>query len=177
VLSLLGWQQVTMIGNTFFGLQNLLFLSRPKEDWDYSDYLIDNNTYLEGDASTPFNLENQSLDFVGWRKAGAFDHHSRWVTSPSGRPTGTKIFIRPNRYELGRANITVYNWDRKSTVQVDLREVLTRDMLYEIRNVLDYDGAPVAAGVYSGAPLTLPLVRNSTGAEFNVFVVESRLRH
>ena len=29
----------------------------------------------------------------------------------SSRPSGVKIFIRPNQYEFGRANITVFNWD------------------------------------------------------------------
>ncbi len=29
----------------------------------------------------------------------------------STRPTGVKVFVRPNAYEAGRANIVVYNWD------------------------------------------------------------------
>ena len=34
----------------------------------------------------------------------------------TSRPPGTKVFVRPNRYEAGRANITVYNWNLADTV-------------------------------------------------------------
>jgi Right handed beta helix region len=96
-------------------------------------------------------------------------------TSVQGdHPTGAKIFIRPNRYESGRANIIVYNWDRADSVAVDLREVLAVGERYEVHNVVDYFGVPVSAGTYSGGPITLSMTGTSTGPEFNVFVVESR---
>jgi len=173
VLSVSGWQKVTMAGNTFFGLQNLLSLTRPA-GVETSDYQIDNNTYLGGDASTPFNLQNQSVDFPQWQEAGNFDHNGRLVATPNKRTVGTKVFVRPNRYEPGRANVTVYNWDLKPNIEVDLQEVLTEGASYEVRNVLDYYGDPVAMGTYSGAPVKLPMTGTSTGPEFNAFVVLSR---
>ncbi len=30
-------------------------------------------------------------------------------------PTGVKVFIEPNLYEAGRANITVFNWNLSPT--------------------------------------------------------------
>ena len=36
------------------------------------------------------------------------------------RPTGVKVFVRPNQYEPGRANITVFNWDHVGTVNVSV---------------------------------------------------------
>jgi len=175
VLSVSGWEKVTMAGNTFFGLQNLLSLIRPAGA-ETSDYQIDNNTYLGGDASTPFNLQNQSVDFVQWQEAGNFDHNGRWGGTPSKRPGGTKVFVRPNRYEPGRENVTVYNWDLKPDIEVDMHQVLTKGASYEVRNVLDYYGDPVAVGTYSGAPVKLPMTGTSTGPEFNAFVVFSRQR-
>ena len=35
-------------------------------------------------------------------------------------PTGTKVFVRPNRCEPGRAHVAIYNWDLRSEVSVDL---------------------------------------------------------
>ena len=45
-------------------------------------------------------------------------------TYASSRPTGVKVFVRPNHYEPGRANITIYNWDKAATVDVSLAGIL-----------------------------------------------------
>lgn len=41
----------------------------------------------------------------------------RVVTSDPAEP---KVFLRPNRYEPGRANFVIYNWSRQAIVPVDL---------------------------------------------------------
>jgi hypothetical protein len=101
----------------------------------------------------------------------------------SSRPTGVKIFVRPNTYEAGRANITVYNWDGLNFVNVDVSGVLSVGDRYEVRNAQDFFGAPVLSGTYSGAALTLPVTGLSiaspvgraapiaSGTEFNAFVL------
>jgi hypothetical protein len=99
------------------------------------------------------------------------------------RPTGTFVYVRPNAYEAGRANITVYNWDRKATVAVDVSSVLTVGAQFEVRNAQDFFAAPVLSGVYAGGTLTLPMTGLTvvapiggtapppTGPDFNVFVL------
>lgn len=101
----------------------------------------------------------------------------------SNRPSDVKVFIRPNAYEAGRANITIYNWDGVSFMNVDVSNVLFVGDGYEIRNAQDFFGAPVLSGIYSGAALTLPLTGLSiappvgrtapaaSGTEFNAFVL------
>ena len=101
----------------------------------------------------------------------------------STRPAGTRVFVRPNAYEDGRANITIYNWDRHSTVPVDMSSALTVGSDFEVRNAQDFFGAPVASGTYGGGSITLPMTGLSvaspmgwpapapTGPEFNAFVV------
>ena len=101
----------------------------------------------------------------------------------SSKPTGVKVFVRPNAYESGRANITIYNWDLKSTVSVDASAVLSSGQGYEVRNAADFFGAPVLTGTYDGSPLVLPMSGLSvatpigvlapppTGPEFNVFIL------
>ena len=104
-------------------------------------------------------------------------------TYTTSRPTGIRMFIRPNVYEPGRANITVFNWDLASTVNVDLSSVLQPGSQYEIRNAQNYFAAPVATGTYTGGTVSIPMTDLSvaspvgwtapppTGPEFNAFVL------
>jgi hypothetical protein len=105
----------------------------------------------------------------------------------AARPTETRVFVRPDRYDPGRALIVVYNWAGDDTVDVDIGGVLPRDALYEVRNAQDFTGVPVASGTYGGGTLRLPLTglapaqpvctpggvtaAEQTGREFNVFVL------
>src|SRR5262245_42117393 len=90
---------------------------------------------------------------------------------PSGRPSGVKVFVRPNRYEAGRANITVYNWDLKNQVEVDLSGALRNGDRFEVRNARDFYGQPVLSGVYAGKPLSMPMAGSQPAPEFGAFVV------
>ena len=99
------------------------------------------------------------------------------------RPTATRVFVRPNQYEAGRANITVYNWDLASTVSVDLSDVLSVGSVYQIRNAQDFFAAPVLTGTYDGNPVNIPMTGLSvttpiglrqpppSAPRFNVFVL------
>jgi hypothetical protein len=93
------------------------------------------------------------------------------------------VVVRKNPYEAGRANITVYNWERQGSVSADLSDVLSNGDRYTVYNVLDL-ALPVASGIYAGGPVTLPLNgvtavtaigaslrAPSTGTEFNTFIV------
>jgi hypothetical protein len=82
------------------------------------------------------------------------------------RPTrGKKIFIRPNKYEPGRANITVFNWDKSPKVDVDLKGTgLKKGDAFEIRDVQDFYGKPAATGKYNGKPVEIPMTGQSTAA-------------
>ena len=76
---------------------------------------------------------------------------------PSG-PHGTQVIVRPNRYQRGRAHVIVYNWDLQPEVTVDLSTTgLASGQPFEIRDVQDLFGEPLASGTYTGAPITLPM--------------------
>ena len=62
----------------------------------------------------------------------------------SSRPSGTQVFLRPNAYEAGRANITIYNWNLASSVSVSFSGILSNGQGFEIRNAHDFFGAPRA---------------------------------
>ena len=108
-------------------------------------------------------------------------------TYVTARPAENRVFVRPNRYETGRAHVVVYNWTLADTVDVDLGGVLAVGADYEVRNAQNWFAGPIAAGTFDGNPLRLPLTGLSpaqpygsptaidagemTGTEFNVFVV------
>lgn len=82
----------------------------------------------------------------------------------SAKPTGVKVVVRPNKYEAGRANIAIYNWDKKSTVSISSSQLsgvgLNNGDTYELRNVLNYFG-DVLTGTYNGSSITVPMTGRS----------------
>jgi hypothetical protein len=105
----------------------------------------------------------------------------------STKPAETKIFVRPNQYEVGRATVTVFNWTNLDSTPVDLSGIgLSNGDLFEVRDVQNYYGTPVLTGTYSGSTVVFPLSNTTvtqpkgilavaplqhTAKEFNVFVV------
>ena len=123
-------------------------------------------------------------DLAGWRTATGLDANSVSTETATGLPTsGSQIFVRPNQYEPGRANIIVYNWGAAASVAVDLSSVLRPGDQYEVRNVQAFFGTPVDSGTYAGGTIQLPMTNLQppppigggtfpvTGPLFNVFVV------
>ncbi len=104
------------------------------------------------------------------------------AAGPASRQTA--VFVRPNLYERGRATVTVYNWSQLGAVSVDLSGIVPVGARYEVRNVQDLYGAPVASGAFSGVvsiplggvtpppPVGLTSSRSPrTGPYFDVFLV------
>lgn len=101
-------------------------------------------------------------------------------------PKGSKVVVRPNLYEPGRAHILVHNWNGMNGLRVNLADAgLTPGTPYEIHSVLNLFSQPVAEGVFDGNPLSLrlnttvdavpavgvPTQPNSSDRTFSVFVV------
>jgi hypothetical protein len=76
-----------------------------------------------------------------------------------GHPRTSEIFVRPNRYQKGRANIAIFNWERRASVRVDLAGVgLRHGERFEIRDVRNYFGDPLAAGAFGESTIDLPVL-------------------
>jgi hypothetical protein len=107
----------------------------------------------------------------------------------SFRESTPRVFVRPNDYEPGRANVTVFNWGGAPAVPVDISKAVPVGAEFEVRWVENYFKGPVAGGVYKGGPVVLPMEglelaqpcgmtdavteRKRTSKEFRVFVVNS----
>lgn len=81
-----------------------------------------------------------------WQDDLEFDKRSTYIDAA---PTGIKVFLRKNNYDINRANVIIYNWDRADTVNVDVSQVLNLGDSYELRNVQDYFG-DVTRGTFNG---------------------------
>ncbi|HYJ84636.1 MAG TPA: hypothetical protein VEW46_01105 [Pyrinomonadaceae bacterium] len=177
------WQAVNFEGNTIYSTgDDLLELKRPAGGVS-SNYRWDFNKYFAPAPS--FSNDNQTLSFRDWRQLTRLDSHSQ--IAGTSRPNGVRIFVRPNRYEAGRANIVIYNWDLKDHVAVDVSSALPVGSSFEIRDAQNYFAEPVLRGTYKGGPLLLPMkltavhapvgnverIPRHTPPEFGVFVLQT----
>jgi hypothetical protein len=149
-------------------------LTKPSYQWD-------NNLYYGAGSLT---LDRNSRTWDGWRGTTGLDGHSAYGGT---RPRGTMVAIRANRYERGRANIIIYNWDHAASVAVNLAGIVEHGATYEVRDAQNFFGAPVRKGTYHGGTVELPMTGLSaaqpngsvsrphvhTAPEFGVFVVRS----
>ena len=140
---------------------------------------VSNNTMFAG-GCLPTSMTGNT--FYG--STSGFSHSSYPNnTYTTTRPSALQVFVRPNAYEAGRANITVFNWPNQSSVSVDLTGVLAPGSGFEVRNAADFLGAPVLTGTYNGGSLVLPMTGLSvatpygvaapdpSGPQFNAFVL------
>jgi hypothetical protein len=177
------WASATVHNNTFVGgsATEVVRTGGPTPgiyDWA-------GNTYYRDPGAAAWRQNDTSYAFDPWKAAtglGAAD-----AATATG-PVTTQVFVRPNQYEAGRAFIVIYNFAHQNPVSVDLSGVLTPGNHYEIRNVQDVYGTPVAAGTYGGGTIpismngvspprpigrTAPAQAPKTGPDFDVFLVTS----
>ena len=133
---------------------------------------------------------HEAASFVDQRGVSGHVDPKRHPDNTFGQvPKKNKVFIRPNKYEPGRANIVVFNWESADEVDVDLGSALPQGASFEIRNAQNFFAKPVAAGVHNGKPVRLPMVLDiarplgyedgltdteRTSKQFNVFVLLSQ---
>lgn len=80
------------------------------------------------------------------------------IYSDSEPRSATTVRVRPNRYERGRAHVTIFNWDHASAVAVDFSETgLAVGETFEIRDAQNYFGPPLLTATYTGMPIMVPL--------------------
>ncbi|MEO8097249.1 MAG: chitobiase/beta-hexosaminidase C-terminal domain-containing protein [Acidobacteriota bacterium] len=100
------------------------------------------------------------------------------------RPTANKVFVRPNRYEPGRAHLAIFNWELRNTVDVDISGIgLNPGDAYELHNGENYYG-DVVTSVWDGGSLAVRMTGHTTAnplgytawentyPEFGVFIIQ-----
>jgi hypothetical protein len=82
-----------------------------------------------------------------------------------------RVEVRPNRYDLNRANVVIFNWARTPAVEMSPRPFLEPGDGYRLLDPRDFFGRPVLAGAFDGSPL-----RVAVEGEFAAFVLVKRGR-
>jgi hypothetical protein len=183
------WQAGTVTGNVLFtdlvvGASERLLTASLADGARASDFLWNTNVYRHIGPATTFSFQDRTMTFAGWQQASGFDRDTEYAAT---RPTGARVFVRPNKYVRGRAHIIVYNWNADGQVALDLAAAgLTAGDRFEIRDAQNYYGAPIAAGLFNGGTVNVgltglvpaPLIGNvpyrvtHTAPAFAAFVVE-----
>jgi hypothetical protein len=150
------------------------------------------NNYLVGtvEFSDPWSpLDLQGNTFIGAVQGAVDTTPYPANTYLATAPTETRVFVRPNTHEAGRANVVVYNWGHDASVKVDVSHVLTPGTPFEVRRAQDYFGQLVLTGTYDGTSLVIPIdgappvqpvgavdaidPSETTGTDFDVFVLRA----
>ena len=175
------WEKMEFTGNTV--LANGSFVRLTESAASPAAGRWDGNSYVAmGKDGGVFEVSGAKLSFAQWREHGNRDAASQLG---SGRPKASRVFVRPNRYEPGRAHIVVYNWDRAASVAVDLSAVLHPGQRFEILHAQNYFSKPVLRGIFDGKSVPLPMAPRPavapvgivpeppipTAPEFDAFVV------
>jgi hypothetical protein len=121
--------------------------------WDHNRYLALGADAEDAGMRPLFATGGRRLDFDGWREVTGFDGSSTYAAAA---PDDADVFVRPNRYERGRAHIVIFNWSGLESVVVDLSATgLRPGEPFEIRDVQNLGGAPAISSTYDGSAVRL----------------------
>lgn len=116
-----------------------------------------NNNYSYGSDVNIINCQASSFtgnqfyarEFAGFNP-NSYPGNTFQAAIPAPKPSTNKVVVRPNQYESGRANITIYNWQNLGTVSVPVSGILNSGDTYQLRNVQDYF-SDIITGTYNGS--------------------------
>jgi hypothetical protein len=164
------WTTLDFTGNTVWAPATYVTSQQDKGGaWD-----IAGNTYLDNGHSTPFRRGEADMSFTDWRKSGN-DRDGTRRHGPAA-PHGVRVFVFPNQYEPGRANVAALCWDKRDAVEADLSKALNKGQSFAVYNCLDIrqtlaSAKPVLVATYQGAAVSLPLRHDPQTPHFDAFLV------
>lgn len=164
VTSFTRWQNVLFSGNTVRGSRELLSLIFPPSRFFVDGVTIDRNTYIVPDDRFAFTAHSDA-GFSGFATFARWQAMTTQEKASAVLPPlkGAQVIVRPNKYQPGRANVIVLNWDGAASVDVDLSSVKQAGQVYEILDARTM--RVVASGKYQG------VVRLSLNGELSVYLL------
>jgi hypothetical protein len=145
------WEDATVDDNTFVALDGTTLVSTAGAT---SSYRWTRNRYVADPASTAWRHDSRRLRFADWRASSGLGAADR---AGGPLPSEPAVFVRPNKYEPGRAHIAVVNVGNHAAVAVNVGGVLRVGDRYEVRNVQDLWGPAILSGTFTGAPIRIPM--------------------
>jgi hypothetical protein len=176
VLEMGYWTSAAFSNNTFAGSGNMIALNNAAPGgttWN-------GDVFHREAGANAWRLGTRTMSFGAWQSAVSATPDRAGVALPA-TPT---VIVRKSGYDPGRAIVVVYNWPHARQVEADVSGVLSSGDRYEVRNVQDWFGQPVASGTFNGT-LSLPMSGVAppapvgmaesraprTGPDFDVFVI------
>ena len=171
------WNGGTVQGNVISGTKTLIDFVDANSGYSWT-----NNTFYRDSTASAWKFGGTTYSLPAWRTASGLGAGDKGL----GAAGTTSVAVIPNSYEPGRANIVVYNWANQASANVNVGGILNSGDHYEVRNVQDLFGAPVASGTYNGGgTITVPLAGVTptppiggspagpvkTGPDFNAFLL------
>ncbi|MCB0325151.1 MAG: hypothetical protein KDD69_16315 [Bdellovibrionales bacterium] len=151
------WQNFDISDNVIYGSNNQYLAFFDRLPTSGTNHRSVNNRFYGVDLVVYQGKTMRYAEFVA--KSGL----QQGSTFTPGMPSGTWQFVRPNKYEKGRAHIVIYNWDEKNSLSVDVTAAGLKEgqnyRVYDVENVL---GAPVATGTYRSSARSVSLPLNLT---------------
>jgi hypothetical protein len=144
------WQALAVANNTLAGSSTMVNV----HDSSTAGWQWTGNQDWSDPSLTQWTFKNADYTFANWKTASGLGATDR---ATAGQPVVPQVFVRPNQYEPGRGHIVIYNWSGQSTVSVSLANVVRVGAHYEVRNVQDVFGTPVASGTYAGGSVSFPM--------------------
>ena len=152
------------------------------------NYRVQGNTFSGSPTALIMNCTNVTmtgntiLGLTSGFSQSSYPSNTYLTSHSSG---ATKVYIRPNQFESGRAHVAVLNWAGLGSVPVNLSGILNVGDTFEVMDAQDYLGLPVYSGVYAGGSINLTTLNTTvyrsfgnvpvppvhTPSEFNAFVV------
>lgn len=177
------WDSAAVQGNTVVGTNGTTVVHT--SGTGVLPYLWIGNTYFRDSTALAWVHNGTAYPLGGWRAASGLGTSD---ADSGSLPSATQVFVRPNKYETGRANVIVYNWGNLATVSADVSSAVPVGWHYAVHPVEDFYGAAVASGTYGGGSITIPMTAvtpptpigrqaprqaPTPGPAFDVFVVTS----
>jgi len=145
------WSRATVEDNTFIGSRYAVWIGGAAIAQRYQ---WSRNRWGREAGAQAWRYETRTYDWNGWRRATGLGATDEVLAEP---PTDAKVFVRPNKYEPGRAHVIIYNWTGQAAVPVDVTGVLQVGDHYDVHNVQALFGPPVVSGIYDGSPILVPM--------------------
>jgi len=145
---------IKVVNNYLYNVDMQLGYSAPEnEDCEVRGNVIVNGSLSINKFKQVIEVDNLILHKNDPRPAGAAD----------------RVEIRPNRYDANRFHVIVFRRSPSPTVRLEPGRQLKTGDAYRLMDPRDLFGKPVAAGVYDGTGISIPMQ-----GEFVVFVLLSK---
>lgn len=183
-LIVLNWEEVTVTNNRIAGRNFLTMYDDQTQiplykEWDFNNY------YQIISKEIPFIKNNIGLSWNSWLVDTGFDKNSLYQ---NGMPTSNEVIIRPNKYEKGRAHLIVYNWENKSSIDIDpsyITPVGESIYIYDVENIpmgpikyiKEYKGGIITIDINQALAVkpfgNLAYSPEHTGKDFGTYLIRS----